>query len=146
MENKNEIISDCFLANGGNYKHFVIWESLSKLGLESFDSELMKYQPLANWYDENTDVKIAESQSSQNKFSILDELVAFRNDVAHGVSDEILSENEFIYHLNYIEKYAESLNLYLNDDLLNRKWNLVSGDGIKVEKIYSPKKSSFRNE
>lgn len=43
VKNNNEILAECFLLNGGNYKHEYIANMLSNLGLNDFRSSIGNY-------------------------------------------------------------------------------------------------------
>lgn len=55
IENKNEVIAECFLQNGGNYKHEEIMKVFSNLGFHDIRSCLKHYEPLASFLLKRTD-------------------------------------------------------------------------------------------
>ena len=131
IENKNEVIAECFLLNGGNYKHKEIMESFSNLGVSDIRMSLEHYEPLASHFLKN----------GFDNYAKIDELVERRNEIAHGAnSGELLSEDIVLDYVDYVAKYACSMTAYLNDQILSHMWLLRKALGIyKPTNIYSRK-------
>lgn len=131
IENKNEVIAECFLLNGGNYKHKEIMESFSNLGVSDIRISLEHYEPLASHFLKN----------GFDNYAKIDELVERRNEIAHGAnSGELLSEDIVLDYVDYVAKYACSMTAYLNDKILSHMWQLRKALGIyKPTNIYSRK-------
>ena len=117
VEDKNEIIAECFLQNGGNYRNEEIRKSFSTFGLTNLNESLRNYEPLVSYY----------SQNGFDNYSKIDEIVERRNEIAHGSNvNNLLNESIVLEYVEFIEMYAESLTLYLNDQLLGRKWKIAN--------------------
>lgn len=117
VKDKNEIIAECFLQNGGNYRIEEIRKSFSTLGLTNLNETLRNYEPLVSYY----------SQNGFDNYSKIDEIVDRRNEIAHGANaDDLLSESIVLDYVDYVEMYAESLTSYLNDQLLEHKWKIAN--------------------
>lgn len=115
INDKNEIIAECFLQNGGNYKHEEIMKAFSSLGLTDIRTSLAHYEPLSTYFMKN----------GFDNYLKINELVELRNEIAHGSnSDSLLSGEIVLDYVNYIGIYAMSLTEYLNDQLLEHVWNL----------------------
>lgn len=113
IENKNEVIAECFLQNGGNYKHEEIMKVFSNLGFHDIRSCLKHYEPLASFFSKN----------GFDNYATIDELVERRNEIAHGVnSNNLVSESIVLDYIGYIEKYALSITEYLKDQIFNHLW------------------------
>lgn len=117
VEDKNEIIAECFLQNGGNYRIEEIRKSFSTLGLTNLNESLRNYEPLVSYY----------SQNGFDSYSKIDEIVERRNEIAHGSNaDNLLSESIVLEYVEFIEMFAQSLTSYLNDQLLDQKWKIAN--------------------
>ncbi len=129
VENKNEIIAESFLQNGGNYRNEEIKKSFATLGLTNYSETLRNYEPLVSYFNEN---------GFDNYFKI-DEIVERRNEIAHGSnSDNLLNEEIVLDYVEFVEIYAESLTSYLEDQLLAHKWNIIKAyRTIKPINFYS---------
>lgn len=132
VENNNQILAECFLLNGGNYKHEYIANMLNNLGLNDYKSCIAKYQPLKDYFED-------ESHTDCSK---LDELVNCRNEIAHGANyDNIWSIDIFLSYLDFLVLYGETLTNYLNDKLLKEYWDKYSiGKVIKPYNYYNANK------
>lgn len=122
VNNRPNICPDCFLQNGGNYRHDVIKEMMKSLGFNNYDSQLPLFDPLRTLLDSKGLL------NSEMKFMTLDDLVDRRNEIAHGtITLNILSNESCLDIVYYIECYAEAVSLFLNDELNEIKWNQLSG-------------------
>lgn len=132
VKNNNQILAECFLLNGGNYKHECISNMLINLGLNDYKSCIAKYPPLKDYF----------GGGSHIDYNKLDELVDCRNEIAHGANYEnIWSIEMFLSYLDFLVVYGETLTNYLNDKLLQEYWNKYSiGKVIKPYNYYTANK------
>ena len=47
VQNKNEILAESFLCNGGNYKHNVICDLMKTVGIDNVDCNIIQLSPLS---------------------------------------------------------------------------------------------------
>ena len=132
VKNNNQILAECFLLNGGNYKHEYISNMLNNLGLNDFKSCIAKYPPLKDYFEGESHIDC----------SMLDELVDCRNEIAHGANyGTIWSIDMFLSYLDFFVLYGETLTNYLNDKLLKEYWDKYSiGKIIKPYNYYTANK------
>lgn len=134
VQNRNEIIAESYLGNGGNYKHDVVCKLMSSIGIFNVNGDIVKISPLSDLLTEaTTDV---EHQRKMVQFRI-DDLVDRRNEVAHGVTtDDIIDIDSFEKMLNLIQKYCLSLNKLLEHKLLTYMWEHSSSSIYIPDKVY----------
>lgn len=124
IENKNEVIAECFLQNGGNYKHEEVMKVFSNLGFHDVRTCLEHYEPLASYFKKN----------GFDNYATINDIVERRNEIAHGInSTNILSESIVLDYIRYIEKYALSLTEYLKDQFFDHLWKKR-----KAQVVYKP--------
>lgn len=124
VSNKNSLVAECFLQNGGNYKSSVIAKTLSNLGLDDYSNEIIKYEPF----------------KLNANFIAIDEIVTSRNEIAHvGNISNIKSNDMLKDSIAIVLSYARSLTLYLKDKLYANLWVALkqSNDVFNAKKIYS---------
>lgn len=118
--NNVSIIAEVFYKNGGNYRYDVIKDCINGLGLTDFNL-LFKYPDLKNYY--NRQINDIENTEASILFRLLNDLVDRRNDIAHGENpNDILSTDIFNDYIYFIESVVNSINMYLEDALLNILW------------------------
>lgn len=120
INDENSLLAECFFQNGGNYKHEIICESFSSLGLDGISTELGKYKPLEDYFA----AQLITDVTNHDIYNTLDDLVERRNEVAHGSTSTLLSPDIFLDYLDFVSKYCESLTHYLDASLLGKVWAL----------------------
>ena len=114
------LLAECFIPIGGNYRHTVVCQCLTDLGVSDANSSIGKYEPL-NTY-------LSTSFGDVNPDTVINlkinDLVERRNEVAHGGGFNIISNDEFEELLEFVLNYAISLNNTLNNELLRLKWEM----------------------
>lgn len=132
-DNKNKILSECFIQNGGNYRHRVVSEVFQSLGRSEIDSKIQKYPKLqsvlSNLGLDNT--------SLDSQFKTIDDIVERRNTIAHGAEIvDILDEDSVSDAIAFFEAYAEALTLFLKDYIYSNIWKSISTPEIKPTNVY----------
>ena len=124
VQNKNEIIAESFLGNGGNYKHKIICELMNSVGICNVDCNIIQIGPLSDLFSEST---LDKEQQRRMVSMRLEELVNRRNEVAHGaISDDIVDIVSFEDMLKFIASYCDSLNKLLEHELMAHRWEQSS--------------------
>lgn len=139
VKDKNEILAECFVQNGGNYRHSVVCDMFRSVGIENIDSILLKYISF---------VCVSDPTLQAEKCCVtLDSIVDRRNEIAHGANaSDIISLDMFEECLKYVCIYAKSLTLMLNDQLA--EYNLAidkSFNGFKVLHVYRSRVAVMEN-
>lgn len=132
ITNINHLIPEYYYQNGGNYKHSVICECFAGLGIENVSQMIKVYEPLHSYFKN----KGIYNQNDDILYEILNDLVARRNDVAHGNNSTILDISYFREYVDYIEMYAKSLNALLVDNLYMQKWETTNSQIIDIKHLY----------
>jgi hypothetical protein len=99
--------SDSFTPSSGNLKHSKIAEAFKPLDIElvkKLKSNLQFSEFLKERYGNNI------ANKGEDLFILIDELVSFRNDIAHGVEiDSILGLTEFDDYIDFLERYGQAI-------------------------------------
>ena len=132
INNKNNLIPEYYYQNGGNYKHSVICECFNYLGID-ISHEMKAYDPLHSYF---VSKGIMDQTEEGILYDMLNDLVARRNDVAHGNSSSILDLSYFKEYVYFLELYAKTINALLNDRLYELKWNGGSNPTISIKHLY----------
>ena len=131
--NKNHLIPEYYFQNGGNYKHSVICDCFKSLGMEDISQKIKYYDPLCSYFKS----KGIFEQNEDILYEPLNDLVARRNDVAHGNNSDIIDLSYFKEYVEYVELYARTLNALLDDKLTELKWNNTKSSVINIKHLYN---------
>lgn len=124
VQNKNEIMAESYLMNGGNYKHNIICDLMNSVGICNVNSNIIQLSPLSDLLSESTPDK--EQQRTMVTMR-LEDLVNRRNEIAHGTAtDDIIDIDSFEDLLKFIVCYCDSLNQLLDHELMALKWEQSS--------------------
>ena len=110
--------NDAFIIHAANYKSAIINTAFSNAGIESFEHKILKQADFRNYviqtYKKNKDDDIKAEES----FYLLNDLAQLRNDVAHGVSNQIKANDLLLDYVYFFEFYAQALSDVLTFELL----------------------------
>jgi len=116
-ENKCSLNIEAFTEHKNNFRYETIADFYSKIGIDNVNTRI-KREPIFKQYFSNY---IAEYDSLQDKiiFSKINQLVDWRNEVAHGAPiDNIISNEMLLDTINFIESYGTALNNVIISDTL----------------------------
>lgn len=139
--NKSELIPECFLQNGGNYKSSIICDMFNKIGIENINDLVIKYEPLQSYLIEQyQDYQGLALIKKELYLQNLNELVERRNEIAHGSSSDNIIDNElFKSILNFIDSYAETIDNFLTDKVCEKQWQCNKAKAITIDNVFSRK-------
>lgn len=125
INDANSVMAECFIPIGGNYRHDVVCDCLTDLGLtNNIKSNLAKYEPLNGYLSKEN----SETVDTYNVICLkINNLVDRRNEIAHGGLTTIMGDEEFEELIGFIDVYATTLNNSLNDELLRVEWEHKQG-------------------
>ncbi len=133
-QDNNEILAEPFLCNGGNYKHKIICDLMSSVGIDNIDCNIILLSPLSDLLLESTPNK---EQQRKMVAMRLEELVDRRNEVAHGaISDDIIDIDRFEEILKFTRAYCYSLNELLECELLECRWEQLPSMSYIPTKVH----------
>lgn len=136
---QNDYIPEAFFQSGGNYNYAETSDCLKRLGFSSIDNDLKFYPALKAYFmGEGLSEEKIKNSSVETLFSKLDNLVSFRNEIAHGGSDgsTILCIEEINDYITFMKSFATSVFERFADDILEIKWRLKKCNPIKVSHCY----------
>lgn len=138
-QKQNDYIPEAFFQSGGNYNYSETSDCLRRLGFSSIDNELKFYPSLKTYFVNQGMSEInLKSTSVITLYSKLNNLVSYRNEIAHGGSDgsNLLSIEDIKDYIIFMKSFASSITEYFNDDILAVKWSLRKCNYIKVRRFY----------
>lgn len=128
VNNKNEYIPHAFFQSGGNYNFKETANCFKAMGFTNFDTQLKFYPPLDKYFK--------QTGETENLYLKLDNLVKYRNEVAHGSVDNILGPEEFIPLAEFMKILARTINLFLTDNINLINWNGLQSPEFKINNYY----------
>ncbi|MCD0489673.1 hypothetical protein LPB86_15635 [Pedobacter sp. MC2016-14] len=107
-----------FALHSANFKHTVISEHFSKLEVENINLKIAKDRILKTFVEDYNGLSAGVEVAPDVSFFLLNDLVARRNEVAHGNFSTLLSNSEMKNYVLFFEKYCNSLVKVLNNETL----------------------------
>ena len=114
-----EINHEAFAFHTSNYRHSLIGESFSNLGIQNLLGRVPQTEPFSSLLTN----KVFAGEAIDHKKNVeiyltIDDLAERRNSVAHGVEDPMLSIEIIRDYITYLSKFANSLCRVLESDWL----------------------------
>ncbi|HRW04475.1 MAG TPA: MAE_28990/MAE_18760 family HEPN-like nuclease [Caldilineaceae bacterium] len=104
-----KINSDAFAYHSANFRTGVIESTFAGLGIQHVSKKIKEDETFIEYLKAINPVRNLESMSIQEMFAIIDDLAERRNDVAHGVNSDILS-NQILYdYITFFHAYGVAL-------------------------------------
>lgn len=138
VNNKGNLLPECFLQNGGNYNSKIIESMFSDIGIISIRSNLIKNDAFSSYL---TDTLNLNRQELINKIELcynkLDDLVERRNDIAHGSeSVQLIDDESFKEYVTYVECFSEALNSFLEDRVIGKIISKNKPKTFRIQKTW----------
>jgi len=119
VENKTNINTTAFCHHSTNFRIGSICEYFKTVGVNDLGKEISRYEPLKTHFEES--IGDYSHLTLTKLYEVIDELVERRNCIAHGMmSDDILSTNRILEICTFTKTFAESLDIFLNVEILKR--------------------------
>lgn len=106
---------DAFAQHSSNYRIAIISESFDKLGIEQLIHKLKTNHVLAAYFAEKYEAVDIPNLTDNELFKCIDDLADRRNEVAHGVPGEILSNGILRDYIDFHKAFAHAIVDVLND-------------------------------
>lgn len=138
-QKKNNYIPEAFYQSGGNYNYSETSECLKRLGFSSLDNELKFYPTLKLYFiNQGLTEDAIKNTSVETLYSKLNNLVTYRNEIAHGGSngENLLSIEVITDYITFMKALASSITECFNDDILAVKWSLRKCSSIEVRRFF----------
>ena len=100
---------DVFSHHTANFKADVIEDSLCRIGINNTQSQFAKSSIFANYLKEAFPDRDISTIREQEYLYILNDLALRRNDVAHGIISDILSNQILLDYVKFFEAYGRTL-------------------------------------
>lgn len=142
--NKTHLMKEFFISSGGgNYNHNEIMNCFVRLGVKNVKQNLRSEEPLSSFFLNQFGADYA-GLDDEILFQLIDDLVARRNDLAHGGNNiSMLNDGDFTEYIDYAEKYAEALCNVLRKDLAGHQWHVSSQKELKATNVYNNEIACF---
>jgi len=113
-----QINKEAFAQHTSNFRSQTIDDSFKNVGIPNISRRILGVEDFQKYLKEKFELTEDSNLNIDESLSLLNELAERRNDVAHGVPSEILSNEILIDYINFFEKYANALLELLNNELL----------------------------
>lgn len=104
-----QLNKDAFSQHSANFRLQVINDAFSHIGVNGIDQLIMANREFYEYVIAVKEKNIGDFISPEECFTILNDLADRRNDVAHGVPCELLSNEILDSYLNYFKKYSYAI-------------------------------------
>lgn len=104
-----QLNKDAYAQHSSNFRLQVIDESFSHIGVQKISDQTLKVHSFVNYIKEQYEIGLEGNVSIEQAYTILNDLAERRNDVAHGVPNEILSNEILLEYIKYFQFYSEAL-------------------------------------
>lgn len=138
-QKQNDYIPEAFYQSGGNYNKKETVDCFHRLGFKDFANSLIKYPALHAYYiGAGYTEETIKNASDNTLFAKLDNLVSYRNEIAHGGSDgtTLLNAEEVMEYVKFMRALGASLTERLNDDICEIMWLKKTCNEIEVRQYY----------
>lgn len=104
-----KINSDAFAYHSANFRMEIINQSFANLGITNVPDKVKGSQIFKDYLTEIEPEREVSSVTNQEAFSMLNDLADRRNDVAHGIDSDILSNNILLDYIKFFQIYGSAL-------------------------------------
>ncbi len=108
---------EAFRQHSSNFRHLTITEVFGKLGLPNISDLILDNKNFYSYTIVRLQKTEGEKLTADEAFDYIDELAERRNDVAHGVSGEILNLEILSDFITYFEFYSAAITEVVNRNL-----------------------------
>ena len=116
-----QLNKDAFAQHTANFRLQVIDESFSHIGLQGISNLIMKNSAFYNYVIAKTEMNSEDTINVDESFYLLNDLAERRNDVAHGVSSEILQNEILLDYIEFFEIYTGALTEILTNEYFHNE-------------------------
>ncbi len=132
-----QLNKDAFAQHTANFRHQVIEECFSHLGIQNISQRILKTSIFLYYIIEKLEIHSPDAPNVDESFQQLNELAERRNDVAHGVPSEIIQNNILIDFVEFFEKFSAGLIEVLSNELLHREVDEFGTQLGELRDVYS---------
>lgn len=112
-----KFIIDALTQHSANFKTEVIDKCFTNLDIIGINSEILKDGVFNQYTRERLNLGVTDMLSTEAAFEIINDLAQRRNDVAHGVSGDILQSTIILDYITFFHFYTDALVRVCNESL-----------------------------
>lgn len=134
----NDYIPEAFMQSGGNYNYNETADCIKRLGFSGINTYLCRYNSIKNYFLKKGIPEATIYSTEPNVlYSKLNDIVLFRNEIAHGGSGvNTIDAKEMLEYVEFFEEFAKALFQYMNDDIFEEIWNQKKCNEIEIRQYY----------
>ncbi|MFM2292574.1 MAG: hypothetical protein RIS29_2387 [Bacteroidota bacterium] len=125
-----QLNKEAFSQHTANFRIQVVDEIFGRIGIDSISNKLKGNAEFQAYIKEKYEIEIIGDLDNDDIHSIMNELAERRNEVAHGVPSEILSNQIILDYFNYFKKIAHAITevvlLHSNRININENGQLIN--------------------
>jgi hypothetical protein len=115
-ESKYMLNLEALQQHSANVRADVLGQLFERLGISQVLQRLPRYEPFSSYLNINLDDEAGSLAKMEIIYEQLDDLADRRNDVAHGVSSDILSTDLLRKRVNYLTALVQSLACFVDEE------------------------------
>ncbi|SFF30536.1 MAE_28990/MAE_18760 family HEPN-like nuclease [Sunxiuqinia elliptica] len=104
-----QLNKEAFSQHSANFRLQVVDEIFSRVGIESISNRIRKVPEFVNYIKDKYEVAEIQELGNDEINTILNDLAERRNEVAHGVPSQILSNDIIIDYIEYFDHLSNAL-------------------------------------
>jgi len=105
--------------HSANFRADVLGQLFERLGIAQVLQKLPRYEPFSSYLNINLDDEAGSKAKTEIIYEQLDDLADRRNDVAHGVSSDILSIDLLRNRISYLTALVQSLACLVDEESIS---------------------------
>jgi hypothetical protein len=109
---------DAFTIHGANFKASVIQTIFQQVGIDTIDTKILGNDKFKKYIIDYYKKKQGDNIKADEAFYLLNDLAQLRNDVAHGVTSDIIANPILLDYVLFFKFYSEALSTVINNELL----------------------------
>ena len=123
INDKNNYIlnKEAFKQHSSNFRYQIITEVFNKIGVNDIGNLIINNKKFRNYILDKLGKSESEKLDQEEAYYHIDDLAERRNDVAHGVSGQILNPELLNDYVDFFENYSFIMTELVNENLLTFK-------------------------
>lgn len=137
VNNNYTLNKEAFVMHTANFRTQVIDESFRRLNVQNLNKKILNTSSFKQYViDKEAPNYIIEPLNEEVEFSLINDLTERRNEVAHGLTNEIIKNEILLEYIELFEKYSYGLIEALEKELLNIEINETNVQLGKITDVF----------
>lgn len=112
-----QLNKEAFSQHSANFRLHVIDDVFNRIGISGLSSQVKKHSPFYDYIKSKYEIENIDDLSNDDIYIILNDLAERRNEVAHGVPSQILSNDILLNYIEYFDILGATLINVVEKDL-----------------------------